>query len=125
MKDSLTVLPSNELWERITARQVWSPCHPLYWSLKWLQMWTVKLSKQASTFLSELDEKRGSQVENGLEELQKDPYTGKALKGELKGYWSLRVGMYRIIYSIQKKEVIIEVLRIHHRKEVYEKIRRL
>jgi len=76
-------------------------------------------------FLEDLPRKHRTQVENGLEDLSEDPYVGKALTGELKGYWSFRVGMYRIIYVIRRKEVVVEVLRIHHRKEVYEKIRRL
>jgi len=88
-------------------------------------MWTVKLSRQAATFLKNLGGKHRMQLEHGLDELGRDPHTGKELKGELKGYWSLRVGVYRIIYSIRRHEVVVEVLRIHHRKEVYEKIRRL
>ena len=88
-------------------------------------MWTVKLSRQAIAFLGDLGAKHRMQLENGLDELSRDPHTGKALKGELKGYWSFRVGVYRIIYSIRKREVVVEVLRIHHRREAYEKIRRL
>jgi len=88
-------------------------------------MWTVKLSKQAAEFLEKQGAKAHSQLEHGLEELSTNPHAGKALRGELRGYWSFRVGVYRIIYTIQKKEVVVEVLRIHHRKEVYEKLRRL
>jgi mRNA interferase RelE/StbE len=43
---------------------------------------------------------------------------GKPLRYSLKGLWSLRAGDYRIIYRRQGKEVL--VLRIGHRKEVYE-----
>lgn len=88
-------------------------------------MWTVKLSKQASSFLNALGGKHRMQLEYGLDELSKNAHAGKMLKGELDGFWSYRVGVYRIIYSIRRKEVVVEVLRIHHRKEVYEKIRRL
>ena len=88
-------------------------------------MWTIRLSTQAFEFLQTVQAKSKRQLENGLHCLHLDPYTGKALKGELKGYWSYRVGQYRMIYVIKNKEVIVEVLRIHHRKEVYEKMRRL
>lgn len=87
-------------------------------------MWTVKLSKQAESFYESLTGKHYVQMTNALFTLSQDPYSGKPLKGELRGYWSMRVGMYRIIYSIKMREVIIEVLRIQHRKEVYEKLRR-
>ena len=88
-------------------------------------MWTVKLSRQAASFLKNVGGKHREQLEHGLDELSQVPHTGKALKGELNGYWSFRVGVYRIIYAIRNKEVVVEVLRIHHRKEVYEKVRRL
>ena len=42
---------------------------------------------------------------------------GKALRETLKGLWSLRVGDYRIIYTIEEGDVL--VLRIGHRREVY------
>ena len=88
-------------------------------------MWTVKLSNQAAEFLDELQDKFRRQVEHALAALAREPTCGKPLKGELKGYWSLRSGNFRIIYTIRRKEVVVEVLRIHDRKEVYEKMRRL
>lgn len=87
-------------------------------------MWTLKLSSQANTFYEKLTGKYKRQVAAGLDRLAQDPYTGKLLKGDLKGYWSYRVGIYRIIYIIKQTEIIVEVLRIQHRKEVYETFRR-
>ncbi|MBU1726068.1 MAG: type II toxin-antitoxin system RelE/ParE family toxin [Candidatus Omnitrophica bacterium] len=52
--------------------------------------------------------------------LAKDPKElGKPLKGEYQGYWRYRWGDYRIIYKISEKEILILVLRIGHRREVY------
>jgi mRNA interferase RelE/StbE len=45
---------------------------------------------------------------------------GKSLKGEFQGYWRYRWGDYRVIYKISEREVLVVVLRISHRKEVYE-----
>jgi|SRR3989339_132382 len=42
---------------------------------------------------------------------------GKYLSGELKGYFRLRVGEYRVVYSIKKKEVTVFVLKIGARKD--------
>ncbi len=44
---------------------------------------------------------------------------GKPLKGEFQGYWRYRWGDYRVIYKISEKEILIIVLRISHRREVY------
>lgn len=54
-----------------------------------------------------------------LAALSSNPYLGKKLEGEHKGEWSCRVWPYRIIYQIKKKELIILVIRIGHRREAY------
>ena len=54
-----------------------------------------------------------------LKTLQSNPFLGKPLKHRLKGKYSLRVGVYRIIYSIEKQELIIYILDIGHRREIY------
>ena len=53
--------------------------------------------------------------------LMSDPVKfGKPLKYTLKGYRRLRVGDYRIVYSIcQEREEVI-VVAIKHRKDIYE-----
>jgi len=48
-----------------------------------------------------------------------DPYQGKALSGEFKGLYRWRCGKFRIIYEIQQDVLIVLVLRIAHRKDVY------
>ena len=51
--------------------------------------------------------------------LSQDPYQGKALSGEFKGLYRWRSGKFRIIYEIQQAILVILVLRIGHRKDVY------
>jgi mRNA interferase RelE/StbE len=46
----------------------------------------------------------------------------KSLQGSLKGYRSLRVGDYRVIFRIAGKKVLI--FAIIHRSEVYERMQR-
>ena len=45
---------------------------------------------------------------------------GKPLKGEFLGYWRYRWGNYRVIYKISEREILILVMRISHRKDVYD-----
>ena len=45
---------------------------------------------------------------------------GKPLKGEFQGYWRYRWGNYRVIYKISEREILILILRIAHRKDIYE-----
>jgi mRNA-degrading endonuclease RelE of RelBE toxin-antitoxin system len=52
--------------------------------------------------------------------LAADPYrVGKPLRLELDGYWSARRGQYRVIYSVHDHEVLVRVVRISHRSDVY------
>jgi len=50
--------------------------------------------------------------------LENDPHAGEALLGEFKGLFKLRVGSYRVIYTLIDEDVL--VLRIRHRSKVYE-----
>jgi mRNA interferase RelE/StbE len=43
----------------------------------------------------------------------------KALKGEFKGLYRLRLRTYRVIYEKRNKRLVILVLRVSHRKDVY------
>jgi len=55
--------------------------------------------------------------------LLEDPViAGKPLRQSLKGHRKLRVGDWRIIYRIDKKDIII--LKIGHRREIYQRAAR-
>ena len=52
--------------------------------------------------------------------LAADPHrVGKPLRFDLDGYWSARRGQYRVIYSIRDDQVLVRVVRISHRADVY------
>ena len=44
---------------------------------------------------------------------------GKPLKGDMKGYWRHRIGNYRVISIIEEDVLLVLVVRIGHRKDVY------
>ena len=55
------------------------------------------------TFLKDtekLDKHTNQRIIRSLEDLPRDPFIGKPLRGELRGLYSLRVGEYRVIYSL-------------------------
>jgi mRNA interferase RelE/StbE len=41
---------------------------------------------------------------------------GKPLRGDLKGYWKLRVGEFRVIYEIQRRQVVVYVIKVGLRR---------
>ena len=54
------------------------------------------------------------------ETLAANPHAGKRLKGRYAGLYSYRVSDYRIVYEIDAGELRIVVLRIRHRRDVYD-----
>lgn len=49
-----------------------------------------------------------------------DPRTlGSALTGGHAGYWRWRVGDYRVVARIEDERVVIIIVRVAHRREVY------
>jgi len=51
--------------------------------------------------------------------LLENPYIGKKLVGDLSSYYRYRVNDYRVIYEILEDEIILVIIKIKHRKEVY------
>jgi len=56
------------------------------------------------------------------ETLSQDPIRlGKPLRGQFKGLYRYRIGDYRVIYRVDQGTVIIFVVRVGHRREIYDK----
>ena len=72
-----------------------------------------KLGTQAQRdIISYLDERISSEA---------DPRRfGKGLKADLAGLWRYRVGDYRILCQIRDRELLILVVAVGHRRDVYE-----
>ena len=85
-------------------------------------MYKVILASQAIEFLKKLyssDRGHYERVIKAIRSLEDDPFRGKPLRFEFKGDFSLRVGVYRILYTIIKQTVTIQVFQIGHRRDVY------
>lgn len=81
----------------------------------------IALSRQAKKFLDRLDAVTRSRIVEKLKLLTENPFAlpYKKVKDRDKTY-SVRVGSYRIIYSIREKE--IRILRINKRERVYDRL---
>lgn len=54
-----------------------------------------------------------------LKNLENPRSRGKALVGNLSHLWRYRVADYRLICDIQDEKILVTILRIGHRKEIY------
>ena len=59
--------------------------------------------------LERLEALTNQSIVRSIEDLSREPFLGKPLRGRLKGLYTLRIGEYRVIYSIdiEKQEVIL------------------
>lgn len=79
----------------------------------------IVLPKSAQKDLQKVDSRHRNRIVVALDALISEPYLGKKLEGEYRGYYSYRVWPYRIIYGIKKNELIVLIIRIGHRQGIY------
>ena len=86
-------------------------------------MFHVRFSDQAKKELQKMDKHVSSiilgWIRKNLEECENPRGIGKALTENKSGAWRYRIGDYRIICEIHDSDVIILVLSVGHRIEVY------
>ena len=84
---------------------------------------TVIFADKARKEFLKLDKPIQRQIQTFIVKLQglEDPRSsGKALAGNLAGRWRYRVGDYRLVCEIDDEKIIITILRIGHRKNIYD-----
>ncbi len=88
-----------------------------------MALFNIEWKKSAVKELKKLDKSTIKRIISAVENLSKEPNPKgcKKLKGTEFTY-RLRVGSYRIIYSIQTAKLIIEIIKVRHRKEVYKNL---
>lgn len=79
----------------------------------------VVLSSDAAKQFQHLPQTEQIKIRKKLLVLEKVPYSGKKLTGELTGIYSLRVWPYRVLYEINEGKKRVDILKIAHRQGVY------
>lgn len=82
-------------------------------------MYKLKLTAKAKQELKKLHKSYKVILPLTIEEIREDPYLGKTLGRDLTGKFSFRVGVYRIIYIVNKKDKTIIILSAGHRSGIY------
>ncbi len=84
--------------------------------------YNIQWHEDAVEDLKKIDRQKQRKIIDRIKDyLSKDPLgLGKPLKGIFKGLYRYRYGSYRIIYAIDRYSVIILILRIGDRKDVYD-----
>ena len=85
-------------------------------------LFEIVIPKPVQKQLSKLPNKITSQILEHVSKLAGEPRPAGSKK--LLGYeaWRIRVGNYRIIYEIEEGRLLIILISIAHRKDIYKKV---
>ncbi|RCJ18306.1 plasmid stabilization protein [Nostoc minutum NIES-26] len=86
-------------------------------------MYELLLTRKAQKFYEQVDASLAERLNRCFDQLRENPYEHpniKRLKGSFAGLFRYRVGDWRIVYQIDEAQLIITILLIAHRSDVYQ-----
>jgi len=85
-------------------------------------IYSIQWHEEAIRDLRKIDRQKQKKIIARIKDyLSKEPLgLGKPLKGIFKGLYRYRYGSYRVIYAIDRESIVILILRVAERKNVYE-----
>ena len=85
--------------------------------------YSIEFSLSAVKALTKIDKQFQLRIAGVIELLAFEPRppAAKMLRGGEHGRWRVRVGDYRIVYAIEDNQLLVLVLRVAHRREVYDR----
>ena len=83
-------------------------------------MYVLLFDQKFKTDLKKLDKSVRDRILKKVFQLEKYPELGKHLIAI--DLWSLRIGKYRVLYTIKKNKLQVLVLTVDHRSKVYEDV---
>lgn len=81
--------------------------------------YAVKVAKVADRQIEALDGSVRPRVIRAIQALKEEPRPAAAKKLVGSDHWRLRVGDYRVVYDIEDAQLIVLIVKIGHRREVY------
>lgn len=86
-------------------------------------VWKVRITATAEKQLQQLDREIQRKIVRFLRQriaTEENPRRfGRALRGEMRGFWRYRIMDYRLICQIKDETLVVLVLEAGHRKAIY------
>jgi len=82
-------------------------------------MYSVHVLRRALKDIAELPQEYSRLVSHHIDELANDPRPADAKKLRGRDDYSLRVGVYRVLYDINNETQVVTVYRVRHRRDAY------
>jgi mRNA interferase RelE/StbE len=82
--------------------------------------WTLLILPPAAKQIAKLDKNIGKRISEAITALGGNPRPPGSKKLVGVDAWRIRIGDWRVIYQIQDDRLIVLVVRVGHRREVYD-----
>ena len=82
--------------------------------------YTAVLSKKAQKLLDKLPDSIAGPIIEAIADLEVNPRPFGHIKLRGRDGYRIRTGKYRIIYEIFERELIVDVIALGHRKDIYD-----
>jgi mRNA interferase RelE/StbE len=86
--------------------------------------WRIDLPPHVAEVVRHLPPEVKQAVKSALRSIAIEPATGEPLRGELEGLWKFRVRRYRLVYAVDRRQRVIRIFAVGHRRGIYEEISR-
>jgi mRNA interferase RelE/StbE len=84
-----------------------------------MEKYKIAVKKSAAKELEDIPKKDLQKIVKKIQSLTNNPRPRRSQKLSHKEYYRIRQGDYRIVYSVQDKELAIYIVKIGHRREIY------
>lgn len=61
-------------------------------------------------------------IKGAVQALGRDPALGEPLMRELEGLWKYRVRRFRIVYAVDRRNRVVRIFALGHRRTIYETV---
>jgi len=82
--------------------------------------YTLYFSKHAIKELEKINEPFYSSIKQAILDLSENPRPPGCKKLKGRSGWRIRVGNYRVIYDIFDNQLIVDIITLGHRKDIYD-----
>lgn len=89
-----------------------------------MSLYKIRLDRKVKKDLKSVSAKDIKRIKSAIQDLSTNPRPDGCtkLKGDKRDYYRIRVGNYRVVYSINDDILLIVVVRVGHRREIYKNL---
>ena len=82
----------------------------------------LEMDRGAEKELKALDKPMRTRIEAAIDDLRTEPRPSGCTKLTGHGGWRIRVGTYRILYEIIDQVLVVRVVKVDHRRDIYRRL---